>query len=181
MQIRTVFRQRGAALFTALIMMIALTLVALASLGTSLLELRMSGSEESAMSAYQSAQAGVDVIVNDALSDQQFVVARGGRGTTNCYNVSGCTYTILSSAMPPPVNTAFSKIKITQVVEQGVPPRIGRFATSARLFSAAYFEVESTYDKSSAGQGKAAVAHGYLQLLPGSLNTNIPPAPQESN
>ena len=180
MQPRTDGAQRGAALFTALIMMIALTLVALASLGTSLLELRMSGSEESAMSAYQSAQGGVDVIVNDAISQQQVVIARGGKGTTTCFNESGCTYTIEASQMPAPVNTPATKIKIIQVDDRGSAPRM-RLATSARYFSAAYFEVESTFDKSGAGQGKAATAQGYLQLLPGSPASDIPTTPQTAN
>lgn len=175
-------RQRGAALFTALIMLIALSLVALASLGTSLLELRMSGNEEMAMSALQSAQAGVDVVVNDALSQQQFVVARGGKGDTNCYNwPTSCTSTIPASSIPAPVNTPAHKFKITQVLDRGEPPRSGRFATSAKLFSAAYFEVESQFDKSAAGQGKAVAAQGYLQLLPGTSTGVIPTAPQTGN
>lgn len=174
--------QRGAALFTALIMLIALTLVALASLGTSLLELRMSGNEETAMSAYQSSQAGVDVVINDALSNQQFSIAQGNRGATHCYNwPDSCTYTIASGAMPAPVNTAYTQLKITQVVDRGEPPRSKRFATSAKHFSAAYFEVESLFNKSSLGQGKAALAQGYLQLLPGSPLSSIPTTPQTGN
>lgn len=173
--------QRGAALFTALIMMIALSLVALASLSTGLLELRMSGNEEMAMSAFQSAQAGVDVIVNDALSSQQFSVASGGRGATNCYNwPDACTSTIAASSLPAPVNTTDYQIKITQVVASGAPPPSRLFPTSARLFSAASFEVESRFDRSSVGRGKAVAAQGYFQLLPLPPG-GIPPTPQTGN
>ncbi len=173
--------QRGAALFTALILMIALSLVALASLSTGLLELRMSGNEEMAMSAFQSAQAGVDVIVNDALSNQQFSVASGGKGATNCYNwPDACTSPISASSLPAPVNTNDYQIKITQVIDRGDPPRM-RSATSAKLFSAAYFEVESRFDKSGAGQGKAVAAQGYLQALPGPSTGSPPLTPQTGN
>lgn len=174
--------QRGAALFTALIMLIALTLVALASLGTSLLELRMSGNEEMAMSALQSAQAGVDVVVNDAIADEpKIVIARGGKGTTACFGVTGCTYTIASNLVPAPVNSSYSKITITQTDDRGPAPRSRRFATSARLFSAAYFEVESVFDKSALGQGKAGTVEGFLQLLPGSPTSDVPSDPQSAN
>ncbi len=174
--------QRGAALFTALIMLIALTLVALASLGTSLLELRMSGNEEMAMSAFQSAQAGVDVVVNDSIADEpKIVIARGNKGTTNCFSVTGCTYTIPSNLIPPPVNSNYSKITVTQTDDRGPAPRSRRFATSARLFSAAYFEVESIFDKSAIGQGKAGAVEGFLQLLPGSPTSDLPSAPQAHN
>lgn len=175
-------RQRGAALFTSLIMLIALTLLALASLGTSLLELRMSGNEEMAMSAFQSAQAGVDVVLNDALAEEpQIVLARGTRGTTNCYNIAGCTYTIPSNLIPAPVNSNYSKISITQTDERGPAPRSRRYATSTKLFSAAYFEVESIFDKSAIGQGKAGAVEGFLQLLPGSPTSDAPSAPQTGN
>ena len=175
-------RQRGAALFTSLIMLIALTLVALASLGTSLLELRMSGNEEMAMSAFQSAQAGVDVVLNDALAEEpQVVLARGAKGDTTCYNVAGCTFPIPANLVPLPVKSAYSKITITQTDDRGTAPRSRRFATSTRLFSAAYFEVESVFDKSAIGQGKAGVVEGFLQLLPGSPTSDAPSAPQTSN
>lgn len=182
--------QRGAALFTALIMLIALTLVALASLGTSLLELRMSGNEELAMSAYQSAEAAAEVATIDALKQEpQYVKPRGGKGATTCYNTNSaygwpdpCDYTVPAAAIPPPVNTRAHHIKITQTIDSGVPPASGRRATSAKHFSAASFEAESIFDKSGQGQGKAAVVQGLLQLLPGgSTPPSAPSTPATPN
>jgi len=182
MPIHTVCQQRGAALFTALIMLVALTLLALASLGTSLLELRMSGNEEMAMSAFQSAQAGVDVVIIDAIAKEpKIVIARGNKGATNCYNVSGCTYTIPEDLIPPPVKSNFSKLTITQTDDLGPAPRSRRFSTSAKLFSAAYFEVESRFDKSAVGQGQATIVEGFLHLLPGSSTSDPPTGPQGDN
>jgi len=158
--------------------------VALASLGTSLLELRMSGNEESAMSAFQSAQAGVDVITKDVLAEKpQIVIARGISGDViNCFNwPTACAPTIDPSLIPAPVNTASSQIKITQTVERGSVPRLGA-GTSAKHFSAAYFEAESIFDKSGVGQGKAGVVHGYLQLLAGGAGGGgAPLGPQDTN
>lgn len=180
--------QHGAALFTALIMLIALTLVALASLGTSLLEMRMSGNEELAMSAYQSAEAGAEVATNDALKAQVFVIARGSKGATTCYNTdtkynwpSSCDYTIPTSAVPPPVNSNAHHLKITQTIDRGPPPASGKYATSAKHFSAASFEAESIYDKSGLGQGKSAVVQGLMQFLPGPPTGTSPSEPVESN
>jgi Tfp pilus assembly protein PilX len=174
--------QRGAAMFTALILLIALTLVALASLGTSLLELRMSGNEEMAMSAFQSAEAGAEVIINDAsLPDEEvkFLKARPGTGPTTCYRTntkygwpSTCTYTVEASEVPPPVNSEDYHIKVTQTIDSGPPPPSGRYGTSSKHFSAASLEAESIYDRASTGQGKSVVVQGFIRLLPGG---GVPP------
>ncbi|MGD9257566.1 MAG: PilX N-terminal domain-containing pilus assembly protein, partial [Gammaproteobacteria bacterium] len=52
--------QRGAVLFTALMFLIVVTLVALASIRSGVLELRMSLNDELSVSAFQQAQALAD-------------------------------------------------------------------------------------------------------------------------
>ncbi len=184
--------QRGAALFTSLIMLIALTLLGLASLGTSLLELRMSGNEELAMSAYQSAEAGAEVIINDASlpkEEKKFLIPRGGTGATTCYRTdtkygwpSTCTYTVAASDVPAPVNAGDYHIKVTQTVASGPPPPSGPYATSSKHFSAASLEAESIFDRASTGQGKSVVVQGFIHLLPGGgTPPGPPPAPTRDN
>ncbi len=55
-------QQQGVALAVAMILLLGVTVVSLASLNTSLLELVMSGNEQARMSAFQKAQAGLDAV-----------------------------------------------------------------------------------------------------------------------
>lgn len=150
-------RQRGAALFMALIILAALTIVSLAALATSLVELRMSGNTESAMKALQAAQSAVENVIDNA--DQNFAVT-GDVGNTNCTsNVSGCTANnvTLNSAVFDNAN----RVKITrQSAETTVP------GYSVDKFRGAGFAVESVFDKASVGQGKSTLTQGYVRIFP---------------
>lgn len=150
-------RQDGAALITALVFLVALTVLTLASLGTSLLQLRMSGNEESTMKARQSAQAVTDNVVDNASTN--FTVT-GTVGYTNCTsNISGCNATGVSLTGTT-FDSAYSA-KITRVTEEA-PVR----GYSASLYRGATFAVEAKYDKASLGQGKAVTTLGYVRVYP---------------
>lgn len=81
--------QRGAVLFTALMFLIVVTLVALASIRSGVLELRMSLNDEVSVSAFQQAQAMADwVAANPAatpvVGDEDFMRC------TNSVSAAGC-------------------------------------------------------------------------------------------
>lgn len=153
-------RQRGAALFTALIFLVVISLIALSSLGTSLLELRMSSNEEFAMNAFQSAQAAIDnVIVNN---EANFVIA-GSVGHKNC--TPGLTCDSNGVTLPAPFNSV-NQVEITRNSDSACPPRSTYFATSCSWSRAASFDIASTHDKSAMGQGRAKLNQGYIKLYP---------------
>lgn len=154
-------RQRGAALFTVLIMLVALTLVCLTSLSSSLLELRMSANEEATVAAFQAAQAGIDATVSSSDSTMKVI---GSVPNTSCYNPSGsCNNTIAS--MPAPVGLQH-EITVTRVTEETCPPRTRDYASSCSKQHAVTFDVKSDYDDTVAGRGTAELVQGYIKLIP---------------
>lgn len=161
------FRQRGASLITSLIMLIALTLVSLGSLGTSLMELRMANNAESGMTAFQMAQAGIDVTL---ATPSDYFIVDGVVGDSRCFNASGCTKTI--STMPNPVASAH-QIRITRVTNETCPPRTRNSASSCAKLHATAFVSESSYDNIAAGQGQAQLVQGYINLIPAGDNRDL--------
>ena len=163
--------ERGASLFTALIMLVAMSVIALGSLTTSLMEVRMAGNSESTMSAFASAQAGIEVAVNGA--DDYFVVA-GAKGDTRCFGYTGCTNAI--SSVPAPLDASYSKLRVTRTTDTGCPPRTKDNATSCAKQNATTFVTESEFDGAAAGKGRAQLVQGYIQLIPVIQDTTTGPA-----
>ena len=154
-------RQGGAALFTVLIMLVALTLVCLTSLSSSLLELRMSANEEATVAAFQSAQAGIDATITNSDTTMRVI---GSVPNTTCFNPSGtCDNTIAS--MPDPVG-AKHEITVTRVTDETCPPRTRDYASSCSKQHAVTFDVKSDYDDTAAGRGSAELVQGYIKLIP---------------
>ena len=162
--------ERGASLFTALIMLVAMSVLALGSLSTSLMEVRMAGNSESTMSAFALAQAGIEVAVNS--SDTYFVVS-GAKGDTRCFGYTGCTNTI--GSVPQPLDSTYSKLRVTRTTEVGCPPRTKDNATSCAKQNASTFVTESEYDGAAAGKGRAELVQGYIQLIPVIQDTTTGP------
>ena len=159
--------QRGASLFVSLILMTALTLVALGSLSTSLMELRMANNTEAGMSAFQQAQAGIDATL---ASPADYYIVNGSIGDTRCYNIAGCIASITS--MPEPISLPgdVHKVRITRVTSETCPPRTRDSASSCAKLRATSFVSESIYNNSLAGQGQAELAQGYIRLMPAGDN-----------
>lgn len=153
-------RERGAALFTALIFLVVISLIALSSLGTSLLELRMSSNEEFSMNAFQRSQAAIDNVI--ANSGANFIIA-GSVGHTNC--TADLTCDSNGVTLPAPFDTV-NELTITRTSDSGCPPRSSKFETSCTYSQAASFDIASTFDKASMGQGRAKLNQGYIKLYP---------------
>jgi len=172
--IRLSTRQRGASLFTALIMLLALSIVSLGSLTTSLMELRMANNAEAGMAAFQTAQAGIDASIADETNSY---VVKGTVGDTRCYGYTGCNTTVTS--FPAPANKA--KVRITRVTDRGCPPR-SSLGSSCDKQSAATFVTESEYDGTLINQGRANLVLGYIRLMPaGNQNIVTSPVPTGSS
>ena len=72
-------RQRGAALIVGLMMLLALTLIGVTTMGMNTMELRMANNAQNRSNAFQAAEAGLEVGVgqtnaNDVTTDPQVIV-----------------------------------------------------------------------------------------------------------
>ena len=160
-------KQQGTALFTALIILVAVTIVSLASLGTSMLELKMSGNEESSTYAFEAAQAAIDEMVRDHQNNFPVVGAVGYKRCTTNAGISCDTFDIvLPDKKPFSAKENNTKIVIERVTEDRCPPRSRRIATSCKAMNAATFQVDATWDRSWRGDGRSDLSQGFIVLVP---------------
>ena len=152
--------QKGATLFLTLIMLVVITIISLATLGTSLMELRMSNNTEASMSSQQAILSAVDNVIFNATTN--FVVA-GEVGHTNC--TSGLSCTENSIVLPAPFDSNL-EVMIKRESETMCPPRLQYHPTSCTNSKAASFNVYSKFDRSSLGQGRSDLNQGYISVFP---------------
>jgi len=121
--------QSGMALVVALIMIIVLTLIALASSYTSIFEIKLSGTKRASTDAFYAADAGISEITTNTANF-----------SLNSYNANN-TYTPFSdstNATPNPTNVVAT---ITYIPTQSGPPRGTGF--SAVNLGYAYYQIQS--------------------------------------
>ena len=158
-------RESGAILVIALIFLVAISLLAVGSMGSSNIGLHMALNEESRVAADQGAQAMADAII----SDTGTTPVVGTTGFSICTpNEAGCDRNDL------PVTDAFLQAAIAEgyisarVQRLGPvfrpPPRI--VESSIDKFSAASFEVTTTYDRVDESLGRQQITEGVLVLVP---------------
>ena len=98
-------QQQGVALAVAMILLLGVTVVSLASLNTSLLELVMSGNEQARMSAFQKAQAGLDAVEAELCADYvAFLAPYVGTGYAVCASTGFDNKTCAVTTLPLPVD-----------------------------------------------------------------------------
>jgi type IV pilus assembly protein PilX len=122
--------QSGMALVVALIMIIVLTLIALASSYTSIFEIKLSGTKRASTDAFYAADAGISQIITNTANFN-----------LNSYDASTHTYTPFSdsaNATPNPTNVVAT---ITYVPTQSGPPR--GMGLSAVNLGYAYYQIQS--------------------------------------
>ena len=164
---RTLQQQSGAALFTALIFLVIITLASLSAMRSATIELRMAGNAELKNTAHHMAQTIVDSTVANASNTRVL----GGVGSTTCF--SGCTYNDMDlqgaqfdAAAWTDGNLANGEIDavVTRLdpLEAPAPRSIG---TSAAVYSVATFSVTGDYDMSAVGQGQSQIVEGVMVLI----------------
>jgi len=165
MQINSAQRQRGAVLLVSLIFLIVMSLLALSSMQTSRLELRMANNEEVRTSAHQAAQALIDAIV----STPAMTPVIGGVGFTLCTpGQPGCNLETLFmpvGALAPEVDAGHLYGSAVLTAPTNIPPPRG-LGFSTDKFAASIFELTTTYDRADAGLGRADVTQGLVVLTP---------------
>lgn len=145
--------QRGVVLVVVLMMLIGVTLISMAAVNTSVMELRMSRNSEDTINNLQTALSAVDFVISDpanlptvgplmtpapvTLTGSLFGVAAGDSITASAVRVSEC----------------------------GLPPRM-RASNSLMAYSSFEYEITANLDKNDSGMGQTGVVQGYLQLGP---------------
>ena len=165
-------QQRGAALFTALMFLIMITMLSLTAMRSSVLELRMASNQEMKNTAFQRAQA----IIDSTIANSANMPTLGAVGATNCLanDAAACTNKDVSLAdnfltgeghlFDNDQNNGHMTARVTRLapLEAPAPRAIG---TSASVYSVATFEIRGNYDMTSVGQGGSEIAEGVLILI----------------
>ena len=158
-------KQSGAILVISLVFLVAISLLAVASMGSSNIGLHMAQNEESRVTAEQGAQAMADAIVSDTGTTPVI----GGGGFTICtVGEAGCNLNNLSVSNAF-LQAAIAEGYITARVQRmgpdfGPPPRA--VESSIDKFTSASFEVTTTYDRVDEKLGRQQVTEGVLVLVP---------------
>ncbi len=161
----TIRRQSGVILVTSLVFLIAITLLAVASMRSSNIGLHMAQNEESRIVALQGAQALADAIV----SDPNTTPVIGEPGFTTCtateYNCDRNDLTMTNAIMAEYTGSGIISARVERMFPALRPAPRG-VESSMDKFVAASFEVRSTYDRVSEGLGKQTIVEGILVLVP---------------
>lgn len=155
--------QRGGVLLVSLVFLIVIGLLGLSSLSTSRLELRMANNEEVRTNALQMALALADAVVATPAMTPVF----GNTGYTLCTpGQPACDNASLFMPDPqlaPDVAAGYLSGTVVLRTPPSSPPPRG-LGFSADKFSAAGFQLTSTYDRADEGLGNVTVSQGLLIL-----------------
>jgi len=158
---RTVIKKSsGTALITALVLLVALTLVALSGIQSTSVQLQISGNDEATVEAYEYAQSVVDAVIETSTN---FVVG-ANNGYTNCLNAgAGCDASSinLTEAMFAGVGIQ-AKVELLKI---GQSPRLVN-GNSLTQTNGAYFSITGEYDETANNRGKSEVVQGYVMIIP---------------
>lgn len=158
-------RQQGAALITALIFLVIITMLSLSSMRSSMLEMRQAQNDEVRAAAFEGAQAVVDAILDTPAN----MPVAGNVGDTTCSpGISGCTQNTIT--MPDgfhedDVASGAIAVTVTRLGPAFRPPPRG-LGTSARMLTAAAFQIDADFDLTDQGRGQSEISQGVLIVVP---------------
>lgn len=147
------FRQEGVVLVVVLMMLIGITLISMAAVNTSVMELRMARNAEFGTNNFQTALSAVDFVISDDANLPKI-------GPLMQPVPVVLTGSLFSAAAGDTVSAS-----AIRVGECGLPPRM-RAANSLMAFSSFEYEITADLDKNSSGMGQTGVVQGFLQLGP---------------
>lgn len=155
-------RQTGVVLPIALIILVLVTVIAVAGVNTGTFELQMSTNEELSTQSFQTSQSAADQV---AETKEHFIVVGYPGVTVKCTSniTSGCLDSSLT--LGGTTFNADTTVKISRLYpESGNPRRDRTRAMSGKMFSAVYFQIES--------QNRLADRHlGYAKVIQGVSRT----------
>ncbi len=149
----TMSAQRGTVLLFSFIILISLTFIAISSVRTSVMELRIARNVEENMNAFQTAQAAVDFVKSNN-ANLPFV---GPLNTPTAVALTGNSFTLATGETL--VATA------ERTIDCGPPPRM-RNGSSLLAFSSFSYRINADLDKTANGRGQSEINQGILLLGP---------------
>jgi len=156
--------QVGSVLLPSLIFLLILTLAATTAMRTSTMELRMAGNEQQRVETFELTQSIVDQVVGNPDN----IRVAGDPGYVNCTpNVPNCNANDvqINANLLAPSRAANATVKVERLAPAlSAPPR--GINTSTDAFSAARFEVDTTYDGTASNEGKVGIVQCVLVLVP---------------
>lgn len=157
---RTQSKQRGAVMMVTLVFLVVLGIMALTSMQSSKLELRMAGNEAIRATAHQISQALIDAIIATPVMTPVI----GNTGFTLCTNGQpNCDLASLFMPGALAADVANGDLTATaELVAIGRPPPGTGY--SADDFDANYYTVISNYDRSDENLGAARLTQGIIIL-----------------
>jgi hypothetical protein len=146
-------RQRGTALLVAMVLLLGVTLISLASVNGSMAELRMASNVEGNTNTFQTGLGAIDFVI----SDTSHLPTTGPLGVPAPVTVSGSPFSVTGSDS---ITAAAARI------EDCAPPPRATAASSLIGLSAFSYEVTVQVNKNDSGMGQGAMTQGYIVLGP---------------
>jgi hypothetical protein len=157
--------QRGAALVTALVFLVILTLLSVTSIRSSTMGVRMALNEEARFASLQAAQAMTEAIIGTPGA----TLVIGGAGFTNCTsgeaNCDRYTLPVPDGYLAAEVAAENLSARVNRLTAPDMPPPRA-LESSMDKFSATGFQVTATFDRTDDGLGRARLVEGLLVLVP---------------
>lgn len=160
-------RQQGVVLVVALVLLVAITLLSLAGISTTTLELQMATNQQERVNAFQQAETGIDAVSADL---NNFAVS-GLVGQEHCttgfhdnryYDATGEVTCITPDLTVP----AAYDLTDSRAAVGRLPPRLQaapRFIeTSVEKLKVATFKIDSRFDSRDTGGGRAEHHQGLI-------------------
>jgi hypothetical protein len=174
--ISSLSHRKGAALFTALMFLVILTLISITSMHTSTMELQMARNEQERRVAANSAQSAADLVVHSNR------IRIGAVGDITCFG-----FGVTPADTTPSGDTCDSKetmpsgagfgsdntVVVTMIGSGTCPPSIAssargsssiRISGSSSTGSCAYFTLESLFDATAQQGGRTETMEGFVRL-----------------
>ena len=157
--------QEGAILVIALIFLLTITMLTVASMRSSNIGLYMAQNEESRISAEQGARALADAIVSDpgttpVIGSAGFTICTPGEANCDRVDLSIDNETLAAAIASNDINARVQRLGPAF----RPPPRA--VESSIDKFSAAMFEVTTTYDRTDEALGRRQISEGVMVLVP---------------
>lgn len=168
--------QRGIALVVALIFLIVISIIGVSAVKFTSADVRSALNDEHRVAAFQNAQSVLDAIVSDpnntpVVGTGGYTICTEGMEATTELPCDGTTQIDLGTTMFDDDISAGEVSASVQLTAFGrAPPRSRGRASSAALFRAANFRLQSTYDKTASGQGRTVINQGLILLVPDASN-----------
>lgn len=176
-------RQQGVVLVVALVLLVAVTMLSLAGISTTTLELMMATNQQARDNAFQQAQAGIAAVGSDITNFQ--VGGLGGRlGETRCtpefdnsryYDATGVDCASMDLILPPGYDDlTYFRAAVRRLPPEELPaPRRFEDTVGAKV---ATYKIDSRYDGRDIRGGRAEHNQGIIRRLPPSHQiTRLPP------